>query len=176
MNFIETKLKGVYIIEPERIRDNRGFNARAWDGETFKAQGLDPRVVQVNIIYNGSGGTLRGLHYQEPPRAQNKLFRCVRGAMHDVVVDMRPESPTYGHWTSVELTAENYRQLYIPERCAQGFQTLEDDTEVVYQVTDVHAPECERGIRYDDPEFGIEWPLEVTVISEKDKNWPGIKL
>ena len=132
-------------------------------------------MVQANIIFNRARGTLRGLHWQAPPRAQHKLFRCVKGAVYDVVVDMREESSTYLTWISTELTESNYKHLLIPEGCAQGFQTLEEYSELVYQVSDFHAPEFERGIRYDDPALGIDWPLEVTMISEKDRSWPDLQ-
>jgi dTDP-4-dehydrorhamnose 3,5-epimerase len=172
--FTPTKIPGAYIVDVERKEDARGFNARSWDMKEFTKLGLLDRIAQTNILYNGTAGTLRGMHYQAPPRAENKLFRCVRGAVFDAVIDMRPDSGAYLEWITVELTAENYRQLHIPEGCAQGFQTLEDDTELAYQVSEFYSPEFERGIRYDDPAFGIPWPMKPTVISDKDKNWPDL--
>jgi len=175
MIFTETKLKGAYIIEIEKLEDNRGFNARALCQEEFEAGGLVSRFVQANILSNKTKGTLRGMHYQIPPRAEIKLFRCVRGAVFDVIIDLRANSPTYKNWLSVELTAGNYKLLYIPANFAQGFITLEDQTELLYQVSEFYSPEYERGIRYDDPAFAIPWPLPAEVISNKDRNWPNYR-
>jgi dTDP-4-dehydrorhamnose 3,5-epimerase len=172
MRFVETRLAGAYIIELERRADDRGFNARTWCEREFQERGLATRVVQANVISNRRKGTLRGMHYQLPPHAECKLFRVTRGAIHDVIIDLRPESPTYEQWAAFELTAESFRMLYVPERFAQGFQTLEDDTELVYQVSELYAPEFERGIRHDDPAFGVQWPLAVEAISAKDRSWP----
>lgn len=172
MRFDELELPGAYLVELEPIRDHRGFNARAWCEREFAEMGLETRVAQVNVIRNRERGTLRGFHYQAPPRAETKLFRVTRGAIFDVIVDLRPESPTFGEWTSVELRAQDYRMLYVPERFAQAFQTLEPDTELTYQVSEFYAPEYGRGIRYDDPAFDIPWPLPVTEISEQDESWP----
>lgn len=172
MKFIETKLKGACIIEPERLEDERGFFARSFCQNEFEAHGLNPRVVQCNISYNKREGTLRGMHYQVAPMAEAKLVRCTRGAIYDVIIDLRPESPTYCQWAPVELTADNRGMLYIPEGFAHGFQTLEDDTEVLYQMSEFYTPDCVRGVRWDDPAFGIEWPLNTKIISEKDKNYP----
>lgn len=171
MKFTETKLGGAYLIEPKRLEDERGFFARSFCQNEFKAHGLNPRVVQCNISYNKHKGTLRGMHYQVAPMAEAKLVRCTRGAIYDVIIDLRPESPTYCQWAPVELTADNRRMLYIPEGFAHGFQTLEDDTEVFYQVSEFYTPDCERGVRWDDPVFGIEWPETPTLISKKDKNY-----
>jgi dTDP-4-dehydrorhamnose 3,5-epimerase len=170
--FHPLKLKGAYLVELERIHDERGFNARAWCAREFAAQGLVAPPRQVNIIANRLKGTLRGMHWQDPPLSESKLFRVTRGAIYDVIVDLRAESATYGEWLGVELAADDYAMLYVPERFAQGFQTLADDTELTYQVTEYYSPECGRGFRWDDPAFKIPWPLEVTVISEKDRSWP----
>ena len=172
MRFVETALPGAYVIELELREDDRGFNARTWCEREFQEQGLTTRLAQANVIFNRRRGTLRGMHYQVAPHAESKLFRVTRGAIHDVIIDLRPDSPTYEQWAAFELTQDSYRMLFVPESFAQGFQTLEDDTEVVYQVSERYAPEFERGIRHDDPAFAIEWPLEVEVISEKDAHWP----
>jgi dTDP-4-dehydrorhamnose 3,5-epimerase len=172
MRFIETGLPGAYLVELERREDDRGFNARIWCEREFREHGLTTRLAQSNVIFNRAKGTVRGMHYQVPPHAESKLFRVTRGTIHDVIIDLRPASPTYEEWISVELTADSYTMLYVPERFAQGFQTLQDDTELVYQVSEFYAPEYERGIRHDDPAFGIEWPLEVEAISVKDRAWP----
>jgi dTDP-4-dehydrorhamnose 3,5-epimerase len=170
--FIETKLPGAYLIELEPTEDERGYNARTWCQREFEAHGLTARLVQANTIHNKRKGTLRGMHYQVPPHAESKLFRVTRGAIHDVIIDLRPGSETYGTWLSVTLAADDPRMLYVPENFAQGFQTLEDDTEISYQVSEFYAPEYERGLRYDDPAFDLDWPLEVTTISDKDRGWP----
>jgi dTDP-4-dehydrorhamnose 3,5-epimerase len=172
MIFRDTGLPGAYIIDLEKREDERGFNARMWCEREFRDHGLTAPPMQANVIFNRTKGTLRGLHYQAPPHAEGKLFRCTRGAVHDVIIDLRPESPTFERWISVELAAATYRMLYVPERFAQGFQTLEDDTELTYLVSAVYAPQAERGIRYDDPAFGIDWPAEVTVISDRDRSLP----
>ena len=172
MRFHETKLKGAFLIELERKEDHRGFNARAWDQREFEQAGLTGRLVQQNVIANHQRGTLRGLHFQTPPFAETKLFRVTRGAMFDVIVDLRPESPTYLQWAGFELRADAYTLLYVPERFGQAFLTLEDDTELTYQVSAFYTPGHEGGIRYDDAALGIEWPAEPRVISEKDRSWP----
>lgn len=172
MEFIESPLKGAFLIRIDRKRDERGFNARAFCAREFAGRGLVADVAQTNIIANSRKGTLRGLHYQAPPFAECKLFRCVRGSMYDVIVDLRPESSTYRRWWAVELRASSYELLYVPQRFAQGFQTLEDDTELLYQVSQFYAPEYGRGIRFDDPGFGISWPLPVSVLSRQDGAWP----
>jgi dTDP-4-dehydrorhamnose 3,5-epimerase len=172
MIFTETRLKDAYLIDLEKRGDQRGFFARAWCQNEFEAHGLVPRVVQANISFNKYKGTLRGMHHQAAPYAETKLVRCTRGAIYDVIIDLRKASPTYGQWLGVELTAENYTMLYVPEGFAHGFQALMDNVEVTYQVSQFYTPEAEGGVRYDDPFFGIDWPLEVQVISEKDKNWP----
>lgn len=173
MIFEETRLQGAYIITLEPIRDNRGFFARAWCQKEFAVHGLHTSFVQANITFSPSRGTLRGLHYQIAPHEEIKLVRCMRGAIYDVIIDLRPDSPTYLQWLSTELTAENRKAIYIPGGFAHGYQTLEDDTEVFYQVGQFYAPQYERGIRWDDPTFAIRWPINAPLIlSEKDKSWP----
>ena len=172
MKFTPTTLAGVMQIELERIEDERGFFARAFDETLLKEHGCPLHIVQSNINFNARAGTLRGLHYQAAPHAETKLVRVVAGAIYDVVLDMRPDSPSYKKWGSFELSAENSRALYIPEGCAHGFQTLKDSTEVFYEMGAYYNPEAARGIRFDDPAFGITWPLPVSVISERDKTHP----
>jgi dTDP-4-dehydrorhamnose 3,5-epimerase len=174
--FTETKLPGAYLIDIEKRADQRGFFARGWCQKEFEAHDLIPRVVQTNISLSKRKGTLRGMHYQVAPYAEAKLVRCTRGALYDVIIDLRPDSPTYMQWLGVELSAENYKMLYVPEGFAHGFQTLVDNTEVTYQVSQFYTPEAEGGVRYNDPAFGIEWPLEVQVISDKDQSWPDYSL
>jgi dTDP-4-dehydrorhamnose 3,5-epimerase len=173
MIFTETKLRGACVINIERRDDERGFFARAWCQEEFEARGLSTHLVQANIAFSKRAGTLRGLHYQVKPHEEVKLVRCTRGAVYDVIVDLRPESSTYLHWVSVELTADNRTMLYVPEGFLHGYQTLTDSTEVLYQVSHMYSPESERGVRWDDPAIGIEWPkIDTRIISEKDKSWP----
>lgn len=172
MKFCETKLNGAYIIEIEALSDDRGFFARSWCQKEFESHGLTSRVVQANISYNRKKGTLRGMHYQIAPYQECKLIRCTRGAIFDVIIDLRTDSPTYKQWAAVELTADNHTMFFVPEDFAHGFQTLADDTEITYQVTQFYTPGSERGIRFDDSTFDIQWPLEATVISDKDKTWP----
>lgn len=171
MIFQKTKLQDAYLIEIEKRSDQRGFFARMWCRKEFEDHGLVSQVVQTNISYNIKKGTIRGMHFQIDPYQETKLVRCTRGAIYDVIIDLRADSPTYGEWTGVELSADNYRMIYVPKNFAHGFQTLADDTEVTYQVTEFYTPGAERGLRYDDPAFGIIWPLPVSVISEKDKSW-----
>ncbi|MDI7260212.1 MAG: dTDP-4-dehydrorhamnose 3,5-epimerase [Thermodesulfobacteriota bacterium] len=168
MIFKETKLKGAYIIEIDPIVDERGFFARSFCAKEFEKYGLNPSIAQCNISYNEKKGTLRGMHYQVPPYEEAKMVRCTMGAIYDVIIDLRPESPTFKQWIAVELTAENRRMLYIPEGFAHGFQTLEDDTEVFYQISEFYHPECARGVRWDDPVFGVEWPADERTISPRD--------
>jgi dTDP-4-dehydrorhamnose 3,5-epimerase len=170
--FSETKLKGAFVIEIQKLTDNRGFFARSWCQNEFSEHGLTARILQVNISYNIKKGTLRGMHYQATPYEETKLVRCTKGAIYDVIIDLRPDSPTYSQWIGVHLTADNYKMLYVPENFAHGFQVLEDNTEATYQVSQFYTPGSERGIRWDDPKFGIDWPMEVRVISEKDGSWP----
>ena len=168
MIFTETELKGAFIIDLEQRQDQRGFFARTFCMREFETHGLKPTVAQCNLSFNYKKGTLRGMHYQTTPVAEAKLVRCSQGAIYDVIIDLRPESPTYMSHIGVELTAENRRSLYIPEMFAHGFQTLTDEAEVMYQMSEFYAPDYQCGLRYDDPAFGIDWPLPVSVISEKD--------
>lgn len=172
MIFAPTKLPGATVVELKELRDDRGFFARSWCQREFQEQGLSANVVQANVSYNYRQGTLRGMHYQVSPYEESKLVRCTRGGVYDVIIDLRQGSPTFKQWIGVELTAANHRMLFVPEGFAHGFITLEDDTEVTYQVTQFYHPGSERGVRYNDPLFGIEWPIAVAVISEKDKSWP----
>lgn len=169
MIFKETRLGGAFVVEPERFEDERGFFARGWSRREFEGRGLDARLVETNISFNRRRGTLRGMHFQRAPRAQAKLVRCTMGAIYDVVIDLRPDSPTFRGWVGVELSAENRTMLFVPEGFAHGFQTLADDTEVFYQMSDYYAPETAGGVRWDDPAFGIEWPdAPARVINERD--------
>ena len=172
MLFIETKLAGVYIIELEKREDDRGFFARTFCQREFDAHGLNPRIVQCSVSFNRRKGTLRGMHYQVAPYEETKLVRCTMGAIYDVAVDLRRDSPTFKQWVAVELTADNRTMFYIPEGFAHGFQTLEDNTEVAYQMSEFYHPESARGVRWDDPAFGIKWPEgEIRIISEKDRGY-----
>jgi dTDP-4-dehydrorhamnose 3,5-epimerase len=172
MRFIPTELPGAYIVEPEPLNDERGFFARTVCAREFAAHGLATDFVQCSISVNNRRGTLRGLHYQTPPACEAKLVRCTAGAIVDVIVDIRAESPTYLKHLAIELTARNRRALYVPRMFAHGLQTLEDDTEVMYQISEYYAPEQSTGFRFDDPKLGIRWPLPVTEISPKDRQWP----
>ncbi len=172
MQFTETKLKGAFIIDLAERFDQRGFFARTFCAKEFAEHGLKPTVAQCNLSFNYKKGTLRGMHYQMAPVTETKLIRCVQGAIYDVIVDMRPNSPTYLSHIGVELTAENRRSLYVPDMFAHGYQTLTDGAEVIYQVSEFYAPGHERGLRYNDPAFDIEWPLPVREISAKDATWP----
>jgi dTDP-4-dehydrorhamnose 3,5-epimerase len=171
MIFTETKLKGAYIIDLDRMEDSRGFFARAFCQREFRAHGLNPVIAQANIAYNRQKGTLRGMHFQYPPTAETKYVRCTRGGIVDIIVDLRPESPTYLEHIAVELTEDNGRGLYVPERFGHGYQVLREGTETSYQVGEFYAPGAESGLAYNDPRLGLTWPLPVSVISEKDKNW-----
>jgi dTDP-4-dehydrorhamnose 3,5-epimerase len=175
VRFTETKLAGAFLIELERHEDPRGFFARTFCRSEMTAHGLTGIVAQCNTAFTHRQGTLRGMHYQAPPAAETKLVRCIRGAVHDVIVDLRPDSPTYLQHVGVELTASNRVQLFVPEGFAHGYQTLEDETEILYLVSEFYAPDCERGLRHDDPALRISWPLPVTLISEKDSRWPSIE-
>lgn len=173
MHFIETKLPGAFIIEPEKFDDERGFFARSWSQKEFAEHGLNARMVECNISFNKRKQTLRGMHYQREPFAQAKLVRCTRGALYDVIIDLRPDSETFRQWIGVELTEENHLSLYVPEGFAHGFQTLADDTEVFYQMSEYYAPETAAGVRWDDPAFGIEWPeASERIINERDRSYP----
>jgi dTDP-4-dehydrorhamnose 3,5-epimerase len=171
MIFTELKLKGAFIIEIESREDERGFFARSWCEDEFKKHGLNPRLVQCNISFNKKRGTLRGMHYQVAPFAEAKVVRCTMGSIYDVIIDLRPDSPTFKQWVSVELTAENRRALYVPEDFAHGFQALSDNTEVFYQMSEFYHPECARGIRWNDPAFGIEWFSVPCIISRQDNEY-----
>ena len=161
------------MIEMERLEDARGFFGRSFCRNEFSRRGLNPDVAQCNISFNRQAGTLRGMHYQAAPYAEEKLIRCTRGKLYDVVVDLRRESPTFKQWTAMELSGENGRMLYAPKGCAHGFQTLEDDTEVFYQMSEFYHPESARGVRWNDPAFGIQWPAGLrAILSERDRNWP----
>jgi dTDP-4-dehydrorhamnose 3,5-epimerase len=171
MRFYETNLRGAFVIELERLQDERGFFARSWCQREFQNHGLNSNVVQCNISYNKERGTVRGMHYQVAPYGEAKLVRCTRGAIYDVIIDLRPDSDTYLSWFDIALTDENRKMLYIPEQFAHGFQTLVDEVEVFYQMSEFYAPECARGFRWDDPTFAIHWPIPVSVISPKDKSY-----
>jgi dTDP-4-dehydrorhamnose 3,5-epimerase len=174
MRFTETKVAGAYLVEPEPIADERGFFARTWCREEFAANGLNPDLAQANLSFNARRGTLRGMHYQAAPHEEAKLVRCTRGAIFDVALDLRPGSSSYLAWFGTELTDANRHMLYVPEGCAHGFLTLEDATEVAYQMSTPYAPAAARGVRWDDPAFGIEWPGEVLVINERDRSYPDL--
>jgi dTDP-4-dehydrorhamnose 3,5-epimerase len=168
MIFTETKLRGAFIIDIKRMEDSRGFFARAFCQNEFKEHGLKPVIAQANVAFNKKKGTIRGMHFQYPPTAETKLVRCTRGAILDIIVDLRPESPTYLEHISVELNEEDHRALYVPERFAHGYQALRDGTETSYQVGEFYTPSSEGGLRYDDPKLKLSWPLPLSVISEKD--------
>jgi dTDP-4-dehydrorhamnose 3,5-epimerase len=173
MTFTETTLEGAFVIDLERIEDARGFFARAWCAREFQDHKLTNRVAQCNLAFNKQKWTLRGMHYQVAPHEEAKVIRCTRGAIFDVIIDLRQGSPTYKKWFGVELTSENRKALYVPEGFAHGYQTLEDDTEVFYLVSEFYTSEAERGVRWNDPAFGIEWPeMEHVEISNKDQTWP----
>ncbi|HZS11567.1 MAG TPA: dTDP-4-dehydrorhamnose 3,5-epimerase [Nitrospirales bacterium] len=172
MHFTATDLPGVFLIEPEPAVDDRGMFARTWCRQEFSEHGLDANWVQSSVSFNPHRGTVRGLHYQAPPNPETKLIRCTRGAIFDVVVDLRPGSPTLGRHIAIELNANTHRELYVPDGLAHGFQTLEDDTEVIYLISEYYHPELSRGVRWNDPAFGIAWPLPVSKISERDRTYP----
>jgi dTDP-4-dehydrorhamnose 3,5-epimerase len=172
MKFIETEVHGAWLVEPEPARDERGFFARTFCARSFASLGLETRFVQHSTSYSRRRGTLRGMHFQRPPHAEVKIVRCLRGAIFDVIVDLRPQSPSHGRWQGFELTAADHRQLYVPAGCAHGFQTLTDECEVGYLISAFHEPASAAGIGYDDPLLAITWPLPVTIISERDSAWP----
>lgn len=171
MIFTETKLKGAYLIDLDMHEDERGFFARAWCAEEFQKHGLNQRLVQCNISFNKKRGTLRGMHYQVKPYEEAKLVRCTMGALYDVIIDLRSDSPTFKEWFSVELTAQNHRAIYVPEGFAHGFQTLVHHTEVFYQMSEFFHPECTRGVRWDDPAFAIEWFSGPHILSRQDREY-----
>lgn len=171
MIFNETRLPGAFVIEPVLIEDERGFFARTFCQHEFEAQGLDLCIAQCNISFNRKAGTVRGMHFQAAPHQETKVVRCTMGAIYDVIIDLRPESATFKHWLAVELSAQNRLMLYIPKGFAHGFQTLVNDTEVAYQMGTFYEPGAGRGVRWDDPAFQIEWPLPLSLISEKDQSY-----
>lgn len=171
MRFIETKLGGAFVIEPEIIEDDRGFFARSFCRNEFEAHGLCSSIVQCSISFNKREGTLRGMHYQEPPKAEEKLVRCTMGAIYDVIIDLRPESATYLEWFSLEISSSNRLMLYVPKGFAHGFQTLEDNTEVLYQISEYYDPERKGGVRWNDPAFNVDWPMTPTVMSREDTEY-----
>ena len=175
MRFVELPLPGAFIVEIEERRDDRGFFARSFCGDEFSRQGLIAHFPQCNISFNEHRGTLRGLHYQADPRPEVKLVRCTRGAIYDVIVDLRPASETFRQWRGVELTADNRRALYIPAGFAHGFQTTTDGAEVFYMMGDVYVPELARGVRWDDPRLGVAWPLPAPRMSERDASYPDFR-
>ena len=173
MIFKETKLKGAFIIQIEKLEDKRGFFARSWCKKEFEAYCLNGNIVQSNISFNKKNGTLRGMHYQVAPYEEVKIVRCTMGAIYDVIIDLRPNSSTYMEWVAVKLTFDNHKMLYVPEGFAHGYQTLANNTEVFYQVSQFYSPEHERGVRWNDPLFNIKWPkVDNIIFSDKDKNWP----
>ncbi len=176
MLFQEAKLPGVFEIQLEPHFDERGFFARAWCQKEFASNGLNSQLAQCNISGTARKGTLRGMHYQVSPHAEAKLVRCTRGAIYDVVLDLRSQSPKFKEWIAVRLTAEKRNMIYIPEGCAHGFQTLDDDVEVFYQMSEFYHPESARGVRWDDPAFQIAWPEKVEVISERDRTYPDFQV
>jgi len=172
MIFVETKLKGAFVLEIEKLEDERGFFGRTWCKREFTKHNLNPDLVQCSVSFNRKRGTLRGMHYQIAPHADAKLVRCTSGAIYDVILDLRQDSPTFCQWTAVELSASNHRMLFVPEGLAHGFQTLEDETEIFYQMSEFHAADFARGVRWNDPAFGIEWPPADRMISSRDATYP----
>jgi dTDP-4-dehydrorhamnose 3,5-epimerase len=170
--FTETRLKGAFVLELEKREDDRGFFARSWCRKEFEAHNLKSAIVQCNVSFNRRKGTLRGMHYQAAPFAEAKLVRCTIGALYDVIIDLRPDSATYKQHVGEVLSAANYKMLYVPEGFAHGFQTLEDNTEIFYQMSQFYSPDHARGVRYNDPAFDIEWMLDEPVIADRDRNYP----
>jgi dTDP-4-dehydrorhamnose 3,5-epimerase len=175
MEFIETTLKGAHLVRLKKIEDERGFFARAWSREEFRQHGLNTQIVDLNAGFSHRCGTIRGMHYQAAPHAEAKFIRCVRGAIYDVILDLRQDSPTLGQWYGVELTPENGLMVYAPEGFAHGYQTLQDDTEMYYLSSTRFVASAARGVRYNDPTFGVRWPLPVSLISAKDQAWPDFR-
>jgi dTDP-4-dehydrorhamnose 3,5-epimerase len=170
--FAETELKGAFVIELERLEDERGFFARSWCRREFEARNLSSRLEQCNVSFNSKKGTLRGMHFQIAPHAEAKLVRCTLGAIYDVIIDLRRDSTTFKKWLGIPLSMVNRRMLYVPEGFAHGFQTLEDNTEVFYQMSEFFDPECARGVRWDDPAFGVHWPIPAPTVSDRDRSFP----
>ena len=168
MIFTELELKGAFLVEVKKLEDDRGFFGRAWCSNEFKEHGLVPNFVQLNTSFSKKKGTIRGMHFQVDPYQEAKFIRCTRGSIYDVIIDLRPGSPTFMKWVGNELTADNYRMVYVPGNFAHGFVTLEDNSEVYYPVSEFYTPGAERGLRYNDPAFNIQWPVEVTMVSAKD--------
>jgi dTDP-4-dehydrorhamnose 3,5-epimerase len=176
MRVVGTELPGVVVVEPEPVEDERGLFARTWDPAVLQEHGIDPHVAQCSVSWNVRAGTLRGMHFQLPPHEEGKLVRCTAGAVYDVAVDLRADSPSYRRWVGVELSTENRWALYVPPGCAHGFVTLTDDAEVFYQISAPYHPESARGVRWDDPALGIRWPRQPVVMSERDRSWPDLDL
>ena len=172
MRFTESKIPGAWIIDITPIPDRRGFFAMTWLPEQFRERGMNPALAQCNLAFNHQRGTLRGMHFQLAPHAQAKIIRTTRGALLDVIVDLRPDSPAFKQWDAVELTADNHRMLYMPEGVAHGYVTLEDNTEAYYHVSSAWVPAAESGVRWNDPAFAIQWPFEPAVVSDRDAAWP----
>jgi dTDP-4-dehydrorhamnose 3,5-epimerase len=172
MKFSELELSGAFLVEIDKIKDDRGFFGRAWCKNEFDAHGLKSDICQINTSLTHRKGTLRGMHYQVPPATESKFVRCTKGRIYDVIVDLRPESPTFMDWTGIELSSENFRMLYVPERFGHGFLTLEDGCEMYYIATQFYTPSAERGLRWDDPALGINWPESIKLVSERDKQHP----
>jgi len=173
--FTETPLRGAFVIEPEPIEDGRGLFARTWCRRELEANGLETRLAQCNTSFNKRKGTLRGMHYQLPPAAETKIVRCTRGALYDVIIDLRPDSATFTRAFATVLTADNRRMLFVPTGFAHGFQTLEDETEIFYQMSEFYSPEHARGVRWDDPIFGISWPDDERTMVERDRSYPDFR-
>jgi dTDP-4-dehydrorhamnose 3,5-epimerase len=176
MKFTQTKIPGAYLLEIEPIADERGFFARTFCSQEFAAHNLVTEFPQCNVSFSTRKGTLRGMHYQVAPYPETKLVRCTQGAIYDIILDLRPESPTFKQWVGMELTADNRRMFYIPPGCAHGLQTLSDNTEVFYQMSGIYHPESARGVRWNDPSFGIELPLAVSVINERDRDYSDFRI
>lgn len=176
MKFIKTPIEKVYLLEIEKIEDERGFFARSWCREEFEDMGLNGNLAQCSISFNKEKGTLRGMHYQAPPYEEAKIIRCTMGAIYDVIIDVRPSSPTFKKWYGVELSASNRNMLYAPEGVAHGYITLEDNSEIFYQISELYHPECAKGVRWDDPAFGVKWPAKPSVIADRDVNYKDLRV
>lgn len=175
MKFMETNVEGCFVIEPDRFDDDRGFFSRIWDQKEFSQRGLSTSFAQFNLAFNHKAATLRGMHFQHAPHAEVKLVRCTRGSVYDVIIDLRPDSKTYLKHAGVELSAENYKTFYVPKGCAHGYVTLVDGAEVAYQVSDSYAPQAAGGVRWNDPAFGIKWPITPGIVNPRDANYPDYK-